>query len=278
MQNNIDVIEFPDKVFEGFLLENFDYDQDGQISAEDASRVVSMQIDGTPARQIMSLQGIEYFVNLRQLTVQHTSICTLDVSRNKNLEHLDCMENRLLRLNLGRLNQMTRLYCDGNRLERLDVSGLPSLKLLHCTHNRLTELDLANKRQLIVLLCGNNLLTKLDVSGLPLMFVRCENNQLTELNLSANRHLIDVQFNGNPLQRLSLPARYDSGIEEIICDTRQLETVKQHYTDLWDKVELNEVPTPQPQQGKLFAGCEAEVKVDFIPTMLAHDIEVPEFV
>lgn len=268
MLPNPNLTELPDKVFEQYLLENFDYDEDGRISTHDASRIVSLQIDGEIAPHITNLQGIEHFANLRKLMVQHTNISTLDISRNENLEHLNCSDNCLLRLNLGRLRKLKRLYCDGNRLERLDVSGLLTLKLLHCTHNRLTELDLANKRQLIVLLCGNNLLTELDVSGSPLMFVRCENNLLTKLDLSKNKHLIDVQFNGNPLQRLSLPARYDCDIEEIICDTRQLETVKQHYTHLWDKVELDEVKTPNPQQSKLFSGHDAEIKIDFTPAIV----------
>ena len=260
-------IEFSDKVFERFLVENFDYDKDGRISTEDASQIVSLEVAGELAPHITSLQGIEQFPNLRELTVNHTNICILDVSRNKSLEHLDCMDNRLLRLNLGRLDRLKRLYCDGNRLKQLDISGLPSLKLLHCRHNRLTELELANKRQLIVLLCGDNLLTELDVSGSPLLFVRCENNLLTKLDLYGNKHLIDVQFNGNPLERLSLPDFYYARVEEIICDTRQLETVKQHYNHLWDKVELTKIINPKPKQEKLFAGCEAEVKVDFIPAI-----------
>lgn len=260
-------LEFPDKVFEHFLLENFDHDRDGRISADDTARVESIQIDGSLAPQITSLEGIEYFANLRELTVQNTNIGTLDVSRNKNLEHLNCSDNRLLRLNLGRLHKLQRLYCDNNSLERLDVSGLPSLKLLHCTHNRLTELNLRNKRQLIVLLCGNNLLTELDVSGSPLMFLRCVNNLLTDLDLSKNKHLIDVQFNGNPLERLSLPAFYESRIEEIICSVGQMKNIKQHYAPLWDRIELTEIEMPESQQGKLFPGHDTEIKIDFIPAI-----------
>lgn len=258
MPYNCKYIIFPDKVFEQFLFDNFDYGRDGQISAEDALRVESMQIDDVIAPHITSLQGIEHFVNLRELTVQHTNIGTLDVSRNENLKHLNCSDNRLLRLNLGRLHKLQRLYCDNNRLERLDISGLPSLKLLHCRNNRLTELDLTSKRQLIVLLCGSNLLTELDVSGSPLMFLRCENNRLTELTLSKNKHLIDVQFNGNPLERLSLPAFYESRIEEIICNAGQIKTIKQHYAPLWDKIEVS-------------SGHDAEVKIDFIPAIQAPD-------
>lgn len=260
MSHNPKFIDFPDKVFERFLLDNFDYDEDGRISAEDASRVESMQIDGSLALHITNLQGIEHFANLRELTVQHTNIGNLDISRNENLKHLNCADNRLLRLNLGSQPQMKRLYCDNNRLERLDVSGLPSLKLLHCTHNWLTELHLANKRQLIVLLCGNNLLPELDVSDLPLMFLRCENNLLTKINLSQNKHLIDVQFNGNPLERLSLPAFYESRIEEIICNNKHLGTIKKHYTPLWDKVEVS-------------PGNDAAIKIDFIKAIKTENYE-----
>lgn len=253
-------LDFPDKAFERFLLDNFDFNRDGRISADDASRVESLQIVGEIAPHITSLHGIEYLSNIRELTVQHTNIGTLDVSRNEHLEHLNCSDNRLEQLNLGRLHKLQRLYCDNNRLERLDVSGLPSLKLLHCTHNRLTELDLTNKRQLIVLLCGNNLLMGLNVSGSPLMFLRCENNMLAKLDLSQNKHLIDVQFNGNPLERLSLPAFYESRIEEIICNDNHLGTIKQHYTHLWNKVEL-------------FSGNDTEITIDFIPAIVSHDTE-----
>ena len=231
-------IVFSDRFFERYLLDNFDYDNDGRISADDASQVVSMQIDGEIVPHITNLQGIEHFTNLRELTVQHTKISTLDISRNENLECLNCSDNQLERLNLGRHSKLKRLYCNGNRL---------------------TELDLTNKRQLIVLLCGDNLLTELNASVSPLMFLRCENNRLAELNLSKNKHLIDVQFNGNPLERLSLPAFYESRIEEIICNNKHLGTIKQHYTHLWNKIEL-------------FSGNDTEITIDFIPAMISPDI------
>ena len=273
MCHGIEIVKFPDKVFERFLVENFDYDNDGRISTEDASQIVSLEIAGKLAPHITSLQGIEQFPNLRELTVKHTNIYTLDVSRNKSLEHLDCMDNRLLWLNLGRLGRLKRLYCDGNRLERLDVSGLPSLKLLWCRRNRLTELELASNLQLKVLWCGNNLLTELDVSGLPqLSFIRCENNLLTELDLSENRALLDIQINGNFVQ-LSLPPYENCEIEELICNAGHLEMIKQHYVHLWHKIELAEIETPESRQRKLFSGNYAEIKIDFIPAMLTHDIE-----
>ena len=60
----------PDPVFRTYVLENFDTDRDGKISSEEADAVLVIDLgreEPTDTPGIKSLEGVEYFKNLREL-------------------------------------------------------------------------------------------------------------------------------------------------------------------------------------------------------------------
>jgi hypothetical protein len=113
-------------------------------------------------------------------------IDTLDLSKNKLLEYLNC-GNSLNSLTIPDSSALRSLNCAMNNLESVDVSGCPYLEYFYPFDNNITSLDLSNNPLLYWLSCEINQLTELDVSNNPeLNILWCGENQLTTLDLSQN--------------------------------------------------------------------------------------------
>lgn len=131
------------------------------ITPEDMEKIATMtelDVSGTYENPgtLTSLQGIEYFESLTQLSCYYNQLTTLDISANTAL---------------------TELYCYGNQLTSLDVSANMALTWLSCSYNSLETLDISKNTALTWLDCSSNSLTTLDVSAnTALTWLSCENN------------------------------------------------------------------------------------------------------
>ena len=142
-------ITFSDAAFERFCLEHYDADDDGRISRYEARMVRTMDCAGLGIR---SLNGIEYFVNLRTLDCADNLLDRLDVTRCIPLERLDCSDNVLAALDVRGLRVLAALLCAGNDLRALDLTANVSLSRLNGADNDFRILDLSACAARIVLL------------------------------------------------------------------------------------------------------------------------------
>ena len=159
-------LAFPDPVFRQYVLDNFDTDKNGMISAKEAAAVTEIDVSGTDSENngITSLKGIEYFANLTELSCFCNKITSLDVSENAKLKGLACHKNQLTSLDVTKNTNLTSLWCSGNQLTELDLSRNTELLILWCFNNSLTNLDLSKNTNLSSLWCSGNQLTELDLS------------------------------------------------------------------------------------------------------------------
>ena len=181
----IDADHFPDEAFRNYLLnENLyvtsikiDQDGDHKLSETERNAVDTIYVEeGYDGQKLTSLQGIEFFPNLRYLLCGENNLTSLNVSKNKKLE---------------------QLYCYENNLNSLDVSKNTALQDLICSQNNLTSLDVSKNTALINLVCWKNQLTSLDVSNNPeLKFLNCEQNQLTSLNVEKTNIYLSNPYSG----------------------------------------------------------------------------------
>lgn len=197
-------IAIPDPVFKSFLVESYDIDGDGEISRKEAATPISLLCARLP---IGSVSGLEWFVNLRDISFYQTEITTLpDLTGLKRLEELvvaHCFLSQLPELdqyeNLRRLSvgynhllelpslpeSLEYLSCSGNDLVSLpDLSELTQLQYLGCSDNQITQLpDLSYHSQLEELYCARNPLFMLpSFDGNPnLKVIHCASNQLQSL-------------------------------------------------------------------------------------------------
>ena len=180
-------------------------------------------------KNILSLEGIQYFIGLERLDCSWNDLTALNITDIATLTDLDVSYNRLSSLDVSRNIALESLFIGDNNLTSLDVRNNIALKTLLINENNLTVLDLRNNTDLRELsLINNRLITVLDVSsntkleGLQiqdnqLTSLDLRNNvalqhlyiwhcQLTTLDLSANIELDSLSLGGNQLTTLDLSA------------------------------------------------------------------------
>ena len=104
----INETNFPDAVFREYVKDNFDTDNNGELSVSEMENVTRVDVAET---DVADLTGIENFTRLEELvcrmayTVDGGSeglINSLDVSKNTDLVFLDCSGNQLRSQNVSK--------------------------------------------------------------------------------------------------------------------------------------------------------------------------------
>ena len=163
------IVTIPDANFKNALIEEgVDTNNDGEIQVSEAEVVINLDVS---FKDIMSLEGIQSFINLEVLNNSYNQIGNLDLSQNINL---------------------ISLHCGSNMLTNLDVSQNLSLEELSCFNNQLTNLNITQNQNLKIVLCDNNLLSSLDVSQNPILeTVSLSENPISNLDLSVQTLLVE---------------------------------------------------------------------------------------
>ena len=182
------------------------------ITPEDMAKIATMtelDVSGTYENPgtLTSLQGIEYFESLTQLSCYYNQLTSLDISANTALTTLWCYNNSLTSLDVSANTALTGLSCSSNQLTTLDVSANTALTELSCENNQLTTLDISANTALTELYCYGNQLTSLDVSAnMALTWLTCSYNSLETLDISKNTALTQLDCSSNSLTTLDVSA------------------------------------------------------------------------
>ena len=182
------------------------------ITPEDMEKIATMtelDVSGTYENPgtLTSLQGIEYFESLTQLSCYYNQLTSLDISANTALTELSCPFNQLTSLDLSANTALTGLSCSSNQLTTLDVSANTALTELSCENNQLTTLDISANTALTELYCYGNQLTSLDVSAnMAQTWLSCSYNSLETLDISKNTALTWLDCSSNSLTTLDVSA------------------------------------------------------------------------
>lgn len=144
----------------------------------------------------------------------------LDLINNEELTMLYCygallqypQERGLLKsLDLSRCKKLEYLQCYNNLLTSLDVTHCPDLKQIYCSNNQLQELDLSEQSVLLYLSTENNPLSALDVTKCPLLKqFNCQNNQIASLDVTQCSALESLYCKDNLLESIDV-----SGLDSL---------------------------------------------------------------
>lgn len=174
----------------------------------------------------------------------NTSLSTLDVSANDNLERLDLYNTDLDSLDLTSNPVLYELNCSENNLTELDVSGNPLLAELSCAANLLTELDVSNNPDLWYFDCGRNLLTELDLQANDEIFnLICVRNDIDTLILQDRYTLEFLSIGDNDMRHLGIAG--DTSLRRISGadnDLTSLDLTDNHNLE-WLVLPLNRLHT-----------------------------------
>ncbi len=204
-QVEINEKNFPDQRFRTYVTNQFDLDKNGSLSQYECDMVESINVSSEADSQtkLSSLQGIEFFTELKYLNCSYNKLTKLDLSKNKYLQQLNCADNQISSWNLKNCDELFDVNCSRNKFKTLDVSMLPELGFLDCSENLLSSLDVS----------ANSKLTSLDASAISYA-QRPEDqeepepgsktNHISKLVLGNNPNLTTLLLNSNRLTTLDL--------------------------------------------------------------------------
>ena len=207
------------------------------ITPEDMEKIATMtelDVSGTYENPgtLTSLQGIEYFESLTQLSCYYNQLTSLDISANTALTTLWCYNNSLTSLDVSGCTALTELSCPFNQLTSLDLSVNTALTGLSCGYNQLTTLDVSANTALTELYCYGNQLTSLDVSAnMALMWLSCSYNSLETLDISKNTALTQLDCSSNSLTTLDVSA--NTALTWLSCENNPGDGVSTFPVTAW---------------------------------------------
>ncbi|MGB3342605.1 MAG: T9SS type A sorting domain-containing protein [Aequorivita sp.] len=203
--SNAQIVNIPDANFKAALLvpsAGIDTNNDGEIQVSEAEAAVKINAFGF---NIVSLEGIQYFINITDLYVDDNQIEVMDLSQNTQLEIVFCDNNLLTSLDLTNSPKLNWIDCGNNPLQTLNVNGLMDLATLQAYNAELTVLDVSNNPNLGILDIENNIIEYLDISqNINLRHLYVSQNLLESLNLK----------NGN---NTSLRSMYAQDNPDLFC-------------------------------------------------------------
>ncbi len=191
-----------------------DTNDDGEIQVSEAEAVLGLFVS---SYGIVSLAGIESFVNLEVLHCGSNQLVEMDLSQNPNLRVLVCNSNELNSLSLTQNSNLIELWCASNNLTELDLSQNISLEWLSCGANELTTLDLTQNENLGRVNCAANNLTSLYTANPNLTEIYCWMNQITSLDVSQNPNLVILSCRDNQLIELYVDNGNNVNIETMLA-------------------------------------------------------------
>lgn len=211
-----DNIVFEDANFKAYMVTNFDTDNDGEISYEEALNVTKIKVN---TDNITSLAGIEYMQNLQYLSCEGSSkwnsatqkvdiygkLTSLDLSNNTKLSFLHVSYNPLISLDVDHNPKLQELYCICNNLSSLNIRDNAKLQKLDCFRNNLSALNVSANPELINLSCGINNISSLDVkNNTKLEHLECSSNNISSLDVRNNQKLEHLICGWNNLSSLDV--------------------------------------------------------------------------
>lgn len=197
------------------------------------------------------------FCDLRKLNVSknqkmayiecnsNENLGSINVSANRELEHLMCGDCGLTSLNIGNNPYLSHLDAFSNKLTSFDVSKNTKMKRLNIWNNEgLGNVDISKNKELQYYDCANNDVTALNVSNNPnLEKLSCGWNDIKTLDVSKNPQLVYLDCNTNPIEKLDVSKNPKLRfLQAFICDFPTLDItnnpglIKAHRDGTWGDV------------------------------------------
>lgn len=226
----------PDAQLLGYLVEKFDTDGDGRISRTEAEVVEEIVCND---REVVSLEGIKNFTNLKKLDCAYNLIAdTLDLRGMTSLEELYVHHNRYTKLDIEGCENLCRLEANDN-IERtndsrsifctkeVNIKGCSKLTYIELTDNAIEEIDLTECPELEVLRMTWNNLTTIDLTKCPKLthlYVRKNVELQGVLDLSQCPDIVEVWCGESKLTGVDF-ATESPALETLICYDSKIEAL-----------------------------------------------------
>ena len=198
---------FEDPIFQEYLSENYDENEDGCLSEKEISQITSIRMNGFQEEKYQSLKsisGIEYFSELKDLNCYGSGLKKIDISKNVNLEKVILGYTELQEIDVSNNPELLELDCDSTNVTHLDVSHNPKLQVLSCSRTDIAELDISNNKLLEDLTIDETNIEEINVEELEnLKYLNCP-PQVKEIDLKNNKKLEGLGIDYTEISEIDL--------------------------------------------------------------------------
>lgn len=201
----------------------FDTNQDGIMQVNEALEIEAL--NNGQAEGITSIEGIEAFVNLKQIRWVSHDLVTVDLSQNLNLESVIFRNGPLEQIDLSNLVKMTSVDLRINELNAIDLNHMNELEYLNLTNSPMTTLVLGPFDNLRTIEMGWNNLTEFTLSDCPkLRDVDLGKGLIETVVLSNLPELEKVYLDRNPINYINISNNV-SALETLIISETDLTSI-----------------------------------------------------
>lgn len=221
------IVNIPDANFKAKLLEaspsntiaqnssnqniKIDINDDGEIQESEALLVRKLDVSNA---LISSLEGINSFINIRELLVNDNSLTSLNLNGLTSINYLEIKNNQIVSQDDLLLNtnteQSLRLYIGGNLLSSFNLNSFINnnvifrLNLISLTNNPIVDLnvELENYTFPIAMVINNTLLDVIEAQiNFPLSLYISNNSSLQTVNLNyqINQNFVGIYIEQNQI-------------------------------------------------------------------------------
>jgi len=141
-------VNIPDVNFKAYLIGNTSININGDTEIQVSEANLFNGAIYCNNMNISDLTGIEYFINLTDLSCSDNQLVSIDITQNYLLENLFCENNNLTNIDLSSQTSFINLYLSGNNLSSLDLS--------HFACGQIIELLLVGNMDLQCIQVDNN--------------------------------------------------------------------------------------------------------------------------
>jgi len=135
-------VNIPDVNFKAYLIGNTSINTNGDTEIQVSEANLFNGAIYCNNMNISDLTGIEYFINLTDLSCSYNQLVSLDITQNYLLENLFCENNNLTYIDLSSQTSFINLYLNGNNLSLLDLSHFG------CGFSHIAEINLVGNPNL----------------------------------------------------------------------------------------------------------------------------------
>ena len=273
--SNAQIVDIPDANFKNALVNTIcaDVNGDGQVNSDvDTNDDGEIQVSEAEAvhtlyvfeRDISSLSGIEFFINLFFLDCRVNNISELFLNQNTNLTYLEAEHNQLTNIDITGNPNLGLLDCSFNLLESIDISQNHNLIYCYLIDNQLNELNISEDHSISWLALDSNNFEHFDISQITsLTSLTIKSNNLNSLNVQ-NGNNLDL----HTLNTFGNPNLYCIQVDDVEHSNNSVLWVKDEWTEYSEDCSLgienntfsNFTIYPNPTQDLLFIETQQHIE------------------
>lgn len=197
-------VHVPDKAFRTFLIEKGYAEKAGWHKLKPTAEGCALTALECYNQGIRSLQGIEMFPQLEQLTCSDNPIEVLNINALPRLERLYGLNLPLRRLEMDSCCHMNHIELSYTHLDTFSLAAFPKLEFFFFIFSPLTTLDLS------------------PCPTLKSLYIRA--TQIREIDLRPCPRLLELHALDTPLQIITVTQeQYNSNMKVSVADTVRIE-------------------------------------------------------